>query len=202
MNILPSTMMYKPLFFVVFLNVLWAISQETMQETLPYYEIPEAPQTLTAGAVMSRIIDGLGFRYYWATEGLTENELHYLPGNKARTIAQTIDHMYQLSNTILKFAQKEGKSGETPKRDPFQQRKATLLNFKKASVLFRSNEHLTGNNPKSGDSKNIPELPFWNYINGPIADALWHTGQITTLRRVAGNPIRPNLDFFRGKVRD
>jgi hypothetical protein len=37
----------------------------------------------------------------------------------------------------------------------------------------------------------INDLPFWHIINGPFSDALTHTGQINTLRRLAGNlPIK------------
>lgn len=39
-------------------------------EQLPYYEIPEPAESYTTGGVLSRMMDGLGFRYYWATEGL------------------------------------------------------------------------------------------------------------------------------------
>lgn len=31
-------------------------------------------------------------------------------------------------------------------------------------------------------------VPFWYLINGPIADALTHVGQISSWRRMAGNP--------------
>jgi hypothetical protein len=45
------------------------------------------------------------------------------------------------------------------------------------------------------------EYPFWNQINGPIADALWHVGQVVTFRRSSGNPITSNVSFLNGKVR-
>ena len=41
---------------------------------LPYAKIP-APHRATAGAVVSRMLDGLGFRYYWATQGLQKEDL-------------------------------------------------------------------------------------------------------------------------------
>ena len=52
-----------------------------MTSKLPYYEIPDYPETYTAGSVAARMLDGLGFRYYWATEGLNEDDL-----NKYRVI--------------------------------------------------------------------------------------------------------------------
>ena len=44
-------------------------AQDTMMDSLPYASIPEAHENFTPGTVVSRIIDGLGFRYYWASEG-------------------------------------------------------------------------------------------------------------------------------------
>jgi hypothetical protein len=34
------------------------------------------------------------------------------------------------------------------------------------------------------------KTPAENLVQGPIADALWHTGQLALLRRVAGAPIQ------------
>ena len=35
-----------------------------------YYQIPDYPEPYSAETVAARLIDGLGFRYFWATEGL------------------------------------------------------------------------------------------------------------------------------------
>ncbi|MEM9141379.1 MAG: hypothetical protein AAGA86_00235 [Bacteroidota bacterium] len=179
----------------VFLN---AKAQKSSEMSPSYATIPEAPKTLGAGAVMSRMIDGLGFRYYWSTQGLSENELNYEPGGDARTIAQTMDHVLQLTQVVLMFAQKEAGKTERPEKDTIHTREATLANLAKASALFRAMDDASF----TGKTESVSELTFWNYINGPIADALWHTGQITMLRRMAGNPIRPNLNFFKGTTRD
>jgi hypothetical protein len=39
--------------------------------------------------------------------------------------------------------------------------------------------------------------PFWYIINGPLADALTHVGQINSFRRMAGNPA-PKARVFLG----
>ena len=41
------------------------------------------------------------------------------------------------------------------------------------------------------------EFPFWNLVNGPLADALTHIGQVNSWRRIAGKPAPP-ADVFRG----
>ena len=51
---------------------------------------------------------------------------------------------------------------------------------------------------KNGTSK----YPFWDLINGPIEDAVWHSGQLVSFRRSSGNPMNPKVNFLTGKVRD
>ena len=43
----------------------------------------------------------------------------------------------------------------------------------------------------------IKGRPFWHIINGPIADALTHVGQINSFRRLVGNPT-PKAQVFLG----
>ena len=52
---------------------------------------------------------------------------------------------------------------------------------------------------KNGDKST--EYPFWNEINGPISDALWHIGQVVTFRRSSGNPFNSKVSVLSGKVR-
>jgi hypothetical protein len=50
--------------------------------------------------------------------------------------------------------------------------------------------------------ENTTEYPFWNQINGPISDALWHVGQVITHRRTSGNPFNSKVSVLQGRVRD
>jgi hypothetical protein len=43
---------------------------------------------------------------------------------------------------------------------------------------------------------------MYNLINGPIADATWHTGQVASFRRSSGNPIHSKINQFSGTVSD
>ncbi|MFS4448432.1 DinB family protein [Maribacter sp. 2307UL18-2] len=179
-------------------------AQTTMNEDLPYSIIPKAPTTYTAGSVVARMIDGLGFRYYWATDGLTETDLQYDPGNEGRSIRQTMTHLYGLSEMIVNSARKRptDRTVELPELTSEELRKATLANLAEASAIFLKAEDLK-EHPiifKRGDRES--EFPFWNNINGPIADAIWHAGQIVVLRRSAGNPINSKVNVFLGKLND
>ncbi|MBT8306389.1 MAG: hypothetical protein KJN85_05600 [Maribacter sp.] len=180
------------------------IAQETMNETLPYSTIPKAPDTYTPGTVVSRMIDGLGFRYYWATEGLTEENLAYKASEEGRTIAQTMDHIYGLSRTIVNSAKKQPTDFTIPLEElsTMEKRKRTLENFKTASELFKVTEDLAEHKIVFINKNGKSEFPFWNHLNGPIEDAVWHAGQIVMMRRAAGNPFNSKVSVFMGKVRD
>ena len=54
----------------LFLSLLFIFSIQTMAQELPFQSIPKAPTAMTSENLLSRMIQGLGFRYYWATEGL------------------------------------------------------------------------------------------------------------------------------------
>lgn len=43
------------------------------------------------------------------------------------------------------------------------------------------------------------EFPFWNQINGPISDALWHCGQVVSFRRASGNPFNSKVSVLQVK---
>lgn len=180
-----------------------ALSQDTETE-LPYYQIPEAPAEYTAGTVAARMVDGLGFRYYWATEGLREEDLAFKPNEDARTTAETIDHIYGLTNVIKNATLKQPTvRGASQEELSFEQkRRKTLENIKTAADILRTSTDLTEYKMIFKNDKGSLEYPFWNEINGPIADAIWHCGQVVLLRRSSGNPFNSKVSVLQGKVRN
>jgi hypothetical protein len=185
------------LFLVISLN-----AQETTEQ-LPYYEIPEAPETYTAGAVAARMVDGLGFRYYWATEGLRDEDLNYKPNADARTTSETIEHIYGLSKVIVNSTLKKANLREDEQELTFEDiRKQTLINIKTAADILRTSDDISQFKIMFKSERGTSEFPFWNNLNGTIADALWHCGQVVLLRRSSGNPFNSKASVFTGKVRD
>jgi hypothetical protein len=177
---------------------------DSNESVLPYYEVPEYYEEYTAGTVAARMVDGLGFRYRWATEDLREVDLNYKPTDSSRTTIQTIDHILGLSRVVVN-ATLQVPSDFTKKKPELtyeQKRRETLENFKKASEILQNATSLTDFNMLFISNSGESEYPFWNNINGPIADALWHTGQITLLRRASGNPISKKVSFLTGKIKD
>ncbi len=169
-------------------------------DDLPYQTIPDYPETYTAGTVLSRMVDGLGFRYYWATESLRPEDLSFKPSEEARTSLETLEHIYGLTNVIVNATQQKPNIRDTASYSYEELRKMTLDNLKTASEILLKSSASDIENYKLvfGTSK----YPFWNNINGPIADALWHVGQVVSFRRSSGNPFNSNVSVFNGRLRE
>ncbi len=174
--------------------ILTTVVMAQSEEKLPYYEIPENPENYTAGTVAARMVDGLGFRYYWATEGLRPEDLSYKPSESGRTTDETIDHLFGLSNFILNSVAKQKERTKQSELSFEEKRKQTLMNFKTVSDILRKMEDVS--------QFDNDRFPFWNIINGPISDALWHCGQVVVLRRASGNPFNSKVSVFSGKLRE
>jgi hypothetical protein len=66
-----------------------------MSDTLPYESVPDYPPALTAGAIVARVLDGLGFRFRWSTHGLSAEEVLFSPAEGSMSILQlgpSVDH--------------------------------------------------------------------------------------------------------------
>lgn len=177
-------------------------AQEQNQE-LPYYEISETPESYSQGGIVARMIDGLGFRYYWASEGLNPEDLAFRPSPEARTSEETIDHILGLSTVILNSAIHKANEGNNFEDMSFyEKRKQTLNNLKTAADIFRKSEDLSEFTVVFKRKNGSNTFPFWNQINGPISDAIWHCGQIVSFRRSSGNPFNSKASVFMGKLRD
>ena len=152
------------------------------------------------------MIDGLGYRYYWATEGLTAKDLNYKPSEDARTMLETLQHLYGLSLTIVNAPQ--NKVNIRPMDFTLfsfeELREKTLVNLEKASALTngKTAEDLKGFKVIFQRGENQSEFPYWNMLNGPIADAIYHTGQLVVFRRASGNPVNAGMNVFIGKTKE
>ena len=169
---------------------------------LPYYQIPEHGDRYTAGTVVSRMIDGLGFRFYWATEGLTPHDLDFKVQEDSRPILDVMLHVYSMSTIIRDTALKlphVRQTFETP-LSYTELRVLTIQIYKTASDIFKEADNLESFSIVFNGTDNNRVVPFWNAINGPIEDSVWHCGQIATSRRNSGNPINPKINHFTGTV--
>jgi len=181
------------------------ISINEQDTLLPYIEIPEYPATYTSGNVIGRMIDGLGYRYYWATDSLTEEDMAYTISEDSRSTKYTLDHLYGLSKFILSVIESDSsiRDKDAIEKEWREKRIQTLHNLKSASDIIKTMDEKAISELKIVFTRgeNITEFPFWNTINGPITDAIYHVGQIVSFRRASGNPLNPNVSVFSGKNR-
>lgn len=154
----------------------------------PYQSLPNPPKTLSAGTILARLLDGIGFRYQLATEGLTSNEIDFRPTKESMDMMELLIHIYQLISwtssafdfpytTKKTFADFDELRMETLELcQAFSAFLADLsaAEIEKASVYLKRKEK---------------DYSFWYLINGPLADALTHIGQVNSWRRIAGNPV-------------
>ena len=183
---------------IIFFLFLFTMSLSNAQDSLPYSQIPEPAKTYTAGSTVSRMLDGLGFRYYWATEGLRAEDLSFRSHESARSTEETLDHILGLTQVVLNSALGIPNGAPQPKMTFEEKRKKTLMNIQQASQIFVKETDLSKFTMVFGSGENKTVFPFWNQINGPISDALWHVGQVVSFRRSSGNPFPKGVSVLRG----
>lgn len=195
--------MIRPLLLFLFslLYTFPAMSQQTAE--LPYRELSAPPEQITAGGMAARLVDGLGFRYYWATEGLRDEDLIYRPTAEARSTRETLEHIYSLAqNLLLTVTEQPIVSREDGKAYGAEELRAkTLKTLERASKILLTSEDADFEryNMVFGEGEDAPRLSFWYQLNGPIADALWHTGQVASFRRSSGNPMDNRVSVLQGR---
>jgi hypothetical protein len=153
-----------------------------------FYEIPDYPENVSGTSVLVRLLDGLGFRFRWSTEGLSEEDYQFRPAPDCMSVEELVKHVWGLVNWVCQSIQ----LNIFRKQDDIQLVRRSVLEMTHAlreALLSMSDEGLA--------AIQIRELPFWHIVNGPVADALTHVGQINSFRRLAGNPT-PKANVFWG----
>lgn len=139
----------------------------------------DPPNDLSAAAVVTRIIDGLGYRLYGALDGLTEADCDYHPSDDAMSISQIIHHLWGLMNWMTM----EIRGGQMSRPADILAQGADVLS--ELEVLRVKLAHMPDAEfaalKFNGES-------FWHGLDRPLCDMLHHSGQISILRRAAGNP--------------
>ena len=172
---------------------------------VPYHELPPPPPNLDGVSALMRLVDGIGFRYRWATEGLRAEDLDFRPCEGSMTIGEVMSHLSLLlrwvHGSITQDLEHEPEGlmpAITPDGDRLAELRRTTLDTVIAlrSTLAEIGDEGLAQVTITG-SPGHGSLPFWHMINGPLADSLTHVGQISSWRRMAGNPA-PGGNPFRG----
>ncbi|NER14939.1 hypothetical protein GWK08_15895 [Leptobacterium flavescens] len=165
---------------------------------LPYSSIPHVPDEINASNVIARFVDGLGFRYYWATEGLTEKELEFRPCESSMNILEVLKHIHILASTANRTLGGGSELEGTPASFEAMRRSTLELYTELSNRLKKMDcEELSSFKARRSHSKT--EYPFWFVLNGHISDALTHVGQVKSWRRMAGNPLPEGVQVFSGE---
>jgi len=135
-----------------------------------------------------RLLDGLGFRFRWSTEGLSEDDYGFRPAPDCMSIEELVDHVWDLVNWI---SQSVGLD-EFEKGDD-----ASITRMRVLEIIHALREEYIPMSDEDLKEITIRGMPFWHIINGPLSDALTHVGQINSFRRLTGNPA-PNASVFTG----
>ncbi len=150
--------------------------------------INQYPPNVSAASVLVRLIDGLGFRFRWATEGLGDADVAFRPGAESYTIGEITGHIWGLVNWVNLSV--SGTGSERPTE-------YSRLRDKVLDMLWMLRDNVLALDDADLERCTIDGLPFWHIINGPLSDALTHVGQINVFRRLSGNPT-PKANVFRG----
>ena len=190
----------KKLILIIIFIPLVSFTQTSYGDDLPFSEIGDYPNEFSQSNIVSRMIEGLGYRYYWATKSLNDNDLNYKPSDDSRTTFEVIKHIHEL--TIMISSSFENKTVDFPSEqyDYKLLREKTLLNLKYIHDELKSSPDFSKLSISFQRGDSIMTFPFWNQINGPISDALWHCGQVVMNRRASGNPLQKGVNVFIGKT--
>ncbi len=156
-----------------------------------YHAIPEAPGSVSAGTILGRLVDGIGFRFHWATEGLREADLTFRPAPDCMSLAELMEHVLELLAWVAVSVglPKPAAAG------PVRARVLELAGALGARLKEMPDAEVAACSIRTsrGESR-----PVWNIVNGPLADSLTHIGQILSWRRISGRPAA-QADVFRGQ---
>ncbi|MBQ4804680.1 hypothetical protein J8L88_17595 [Aquimarina sp. MMG015] len=169
-------MLKKKKAFYLFIFYLLPIQYTAAQ--LPYYEKVTYKKN-SERSIIAKIIDDLGYKYYWVTDSLLSDELstNFYSGKLPRLL---LEDAYQMSENIINSVSDKVEKSKLNKGETSfdEMRKNTLLNLKEASnKLINNKETLLFLN--------------WNDFKNAIIYADAYCDQIILFRNDVGNPYSP-----------
>ena len=187
------------------LFLILSFNMNAQNNNLPFFEISSEKNHYTSVNIIYRLIEGVGYRYYWASKDLKKKDLDYKPSSSSISSYETLEHIYILSETIMNSALNKVNNRPTEKtpKSYNELREGTLMNLQKFNdiILSKNEDDLKRIKIIFNRGGREASFPFWNLLNGQIADMIYHTGQIVSFRRTTGNPIQKGVNVFLGKTK-
>lgn len=183
----------------------------TTADLTAFDDLPDVPGAALSGPnVLARLVDGLAFRYRWASDGLGPDELAFRPCDGSMTVEELLDHLRFLARwlhvnvaaaragaePVVYPAACDGLADPSGDASAYAAQTLQALGALRADFVAMSEDDLARVTFIGG--REPTAFPVWNMLNGPLADALTHVGQLASWRRMAGNPA-PRHDVFRGR---
>ena len=162
-------------------NLPYAVAMQTFS-SLSY------PQdtAVTAASVVKRMVQGLAFRFFHATNNLRSEDFEFAPADDCMSASDLCKHILGLSKMIARLLGCELNLQDA--NNDLERRQACL------DYLDQLCSYLDQSSNELGTHEQ-----FWNCFNGPLADALTHVGQLNSWRRLNGNPLG-KVNFFNGQA--
>jgi len=146
---------------------------------------PSQPVNDSTRQLLRHTVSTLAYRAGKTLRDAPDTFASFSTGEKGRTPAQILAHMGDLLDWALSISQ-----GKQAWRDS-----EPLPWPEEVKRFFRTLEAFDGYIASDAPLAASPEKLF----QGPIADALTHTGQIAMLRRMAGSPMRRE-NYYRAEI--
>ena len=127
----------------------------------------------------------VAYRGEKALRGAPESFANFAVGEKPRTPAQILAHVGDLFDWALSIARGEQSWNDAKPRPWNEEVERFFAALRKFDDFLASSEPL--------------RAPAEGLVQGPIADALTHVGQIAMLRRLAGCPIKGE-NYFKAEI--
>ena len=108
-----------------------------------------------------------------------------------------ISHIYDLVTTSNRILGGENQ-GKIEKKSITQTRESTLILIAKLSTHLKLMTDIDLINLELQNKYTDRQFPLMYLLNGQLADALTHVGQITSWRRISGNPQPEGVNVFLG----
>ena len=153
-----------------------------------FKSIENHPDEFSAANIIVRLLDGLGFRYYWTVKGMDPGNMNFRPAEGRWSIAETMDHIWLLLNWV-------SMSGDGIKRE--KPENFETLSDSVLEIISSLRDMFENASIEDLEKYRINGLPLWFIINGPLSDTMMHIGQIDTLRRIANDPPE-DTQYFPG----
>lgn len=146
---------------------------------------PEEKRAETARELLRHAVATIAYRGGKAIRGAPESFAEFKASDKTRTPGQILAHLGDLFDWALSMAQ--GKQAWHDSK-PLSWEEGSKRFF---ASLQRFEDYLASDAPL--------QAPAEKLLQGPVADALTHVGQIAILRGISGNPIRPE-NYFKAEI--